>query len=371
MKVLLLGKFYPVVGGVEKVMYDLMQGLSARGIDCDMLCCNAEAGVPARVLRLNAHARILCVKAISKKFSTMISFQMVSRLRRIASDYDIIHVHHPDPMAALALLLSGYRGKVVLHWHSDILSQRLLLPLYLPLQRWLIARADTVVGTTPVYLQGSAHLRHALGKCVSLPIGISGMEWDDAGAARIRARYPGRTIIFSLGRLVHYKGFEYLVEAATHLSDDYMILIGGSGELKTQLEQQIAARGVGSRVKLLGRVADADLPAYFRACHLFCLSSIQKTEAFAIVQVEAMSCGRPVVATRIPESGVAWVNAHGVSGLNVPIKDGRALADAFVSILEDEGRYAQLSKGARQRFEEVFQLDEMIEKCLGIYRSVL
>jgi rhamnosyl/mannosyltransferase len=82
----------------------------------------------------------------------MVSPAMVSHLRMIASEYDIIHVHHPDPMAALALRLSGYQGKVVLHWHSDIVKQKKLLSLYLPLQKWLIRRADLIVGTTPVYL---------------------------------------------------------------------------------------------------------------------------------------------------------------------------------------------------------------------------
>lgn len=79
-------------------------------------------------------------------------------ITKINSNYDIIHIHHPDPMAAFALLLSGYKGKVVLHWHSDILKQRFLLKFFMPLQNWLIKRSDMIVGTTPVYVAQSPHL---------------------------------------------------------------------------------------------------------------------------------------------------------------------------------------------------------------------
>lgn len=85
----------------------------------------------------------------------MLSPAMIFRLRKINKEYDIIHIHHPDPMACLALFLSGYKGPVVLHWHSDILKQKMLLKLYSPLQNWLLRRAKVIVGTTPVYVQES------------------------------------------------------------------------------------------------------------------------------------------------------------------------------------------------------------------------
>ena len=120
MKVLQLGKFYPIRGGVEKVMWDLTSGLSARGIDCDMLCAELEKD---EIIHLNEHGRVICLKAWMKKAATMIAPKMISWLRKHKDEYDIIHVHHPDPMACLALRLSGYKGRVILHWHSDILKQ--------------------------------------------------------------------------------------------------------------------------------------------------------------------------------------------------------------------------------------------------------
>ena len=95
-----------------------------------------------------------------------------------------------------------------------------------------------------------------------------------------------------------------------------------------------------------------------------------KTEAFAIVQVEAMASRKPVVSTRIPGSGVAWVNVDQESGITVETHSAKALSDAFKTILEDKALYDRLAQGARKRYETVFRKDKMIEKCLEIYGSL-
>ena len=369
LNVLQLGKFYPLRGGVEKVAYDLMVGLSERGIHCDMLCASGGGGW--RSFSVNGCARLIGCHTWLKAYATMIAPSMVSTLRAIAPRYDIIHIHHPDPMAGLALFLSGYKGRVVVHWHSDIQKQKHLLKFYLPLQEWLLGRADLVIGTTPVYLKESPFLRAVQHKCVCLPIGVSPMQPAPQAAARIKARYGGRKIVFSLGRLVAYKGYRFLVEAAQYLGDGFVVLIGGTGELKADLQREIDSLGLRGKVELLGRIADSDLPAYYGACDVFCLSSVQKTEAFGIVQIEAMSCGKPVVATRIPQSGVAYVNAHGVSGLNVEPGNARELARAIMAITKDGQTYAKYSAGASRRYGEMFTKERMIEKCLEIYDKKL
>ena len=92
-----------------------------------------------------------------------------------------------------------------------------------------------------------------------------------------------------------------------------------------------------------------------------------KTEAFGIVQIEAMSCGTPVVATRIPESGVSWVNEEGVSGLNAEPADVRSLADAILGVEEKE---KQFSDGAKRRFGQLFSKEIMINKIIATYEDL-
>lgn len=365
LSILQLGKFYPIKGGVEKVAYDLMMGLSSRNDRCDLLCATVSGKGQTR--QMNPNAKLIECHSWGKTAATMIAPSMITTFRRICCNYDIVHVHHPDPMAAVTLWLSGYKGKVVLHWHSDILKQRILLKLYRPLQDWLLRRADLIIGTSPVYLKESPFLKHVQDKTICLPIGVSAIVPDEAAVEKLGQRYGGKKIVFSLGRLVPYKGFTHLIDAARYLSNDYVVLIGGTGTLRNKLEKKIHRLGLENKVMLLGRIPKNELPAYFGASKVFCLPSVQKTEAFGIVQIEAMSCGKPVVATRIPHSGVAWVNQHGVSGLNVTPGNARELAQAIQHIADDDAVYEQYSVSAKNRYQDLFTKERMIDNSLRIY----
>lgn len=368
-RVLQLGKFHPIKGGVEKVMYAFMLGLSSRGIACDMLCASDDEEVG--ITQVTPKARLIKVKTWTKQFSTMIAPDMVSTLRRICARYDIIHIHLPDPMAVVALMASGYKGKVVAHWHSDILKQRLLLQLFKPLQAWIIRRADLVLGTSPVYVQESKALRGAQNKVNYLPIGVRERAPEPEMVEMIRNQYPGKKIVYSMGRLVEYKGYEYLIEAASLLPDNYVVLIGGSGPLKGELQEMIQKYQLQRKVFILGFIPREVESAYYGACDVFCLSSTIKTEAYAIVQVEAMSCGRPIVATNIPGSGVSWVNQHGVSGLNVEPRSSKELAQAIQMICEDAYLYERLSMGALYRYHKLFTLEAMTDGLVSHYKRLL
>jgi len=361
MRVLQIGKFYPVRGGVEKVMLDLTEGLASRGVACDMLCaCNEPP--KRRVIEVGTNSKIICIPALTKLAATMIAPGMISYLRCHCREYDLIHIHHPDPMAALALRLSGYRGPVVLHWHSDILKQKTIKKFFLPLQKWLLRRTSLIVGTTPIYVRESPDLKDFQDKVCYLPIGV------DPITAVARRRDPDTKTIFALGRFVEYKGYEYMIRAAAMLPKGYRLVIGGQGPLKPEMEA--LARQLGADVTFLGWVSYEERAELFASCDLFLLSSITKTEAFAIVQIEAMSCGKPVVATKIPASGVSWVNEDGVSGLNVPICDSRALAEAIQKILGDPEVYEKFSSGAKARYEELFTRSKMIDGVLNIYNRI-
>lgn len=368
-RILQLGKFHPIKGGVEKVMYTFLIGLDRHGIACDMLCASADEEVGET--EISSSSSLFKTKTIIKLAATMISPQMIQTLKQICHDYDLIHIHQPDPMATLALLLSGYKGKVVVHWHSDIVKQRVLLQAYKPLQSWLIRRADRILGTTPIYVQESPALKRAQHKVDYLPIGVRKRVAEEHLVAMIRNKYPGKKIIFTMGRLVGYKGYEYLIEAASLLPDDYVILIGGSGPLKGELQDTVKSFLLNRKVRIIGFVPRELESAYYAACDVFCLSSTIKTEAYAIVQAEAMSAGKPVIATNIPGSGVSWVNQHGVSGLNVEPGNSRELAQAIRTICEDKGLYERLSLGAMRRYEDNFTLEAMTLGLIEIYKQLL
>jgi Glycosyltransferase len=365
LKILQLGKFYPIKGGVEKVAYELMLGVSSRGIRCDMSCAASRGN--GKIHIINDHASLITTKSLTKLASTMISPNMIFALKKFCDRYNIIHVHHPDPMACVALFLSGYKGRVILHWHSDIIKQRVLLNFYRPLQSWLIKRADIIIGTTPTYLEESPFLKGYKEKLRCIPIGIDPVNVDEYSSRQLRKKYGNKKIVFSLGRLVEYKGYEYLIESAKYLPEDYIILIGGTGPLKESLEEKIRVNNLSSKVEMIGRIEDSDLSKYYAGCDIFCLPSIYKTEAFGIVQIEAMSCGKPIVATSIPHSGVPWVNKNNISGINVMPRSSKELADAIIKITSNTSVYNKYSIGAKERFNALFRKEKMIESCLEVY----
>lgn len=357
-KILQVGKFYPpIVGGIETTMQDICNGINASGLTCDVLCSNSIKSFQLDIL--DSKARIYRTKSYGKVANTSITPQMIYFLKNIGKSYDIIHLHLPDPMANLALLCANLHNKIViLHWHSDIIKQKYLLQVYKPLQSWLLKRANVIIGTSPKYIEQSKTLQAYKHKCISIPLGTT------PPILNLSTKHQNPKMLLAIGRLVKYKGFEYAIKMMQYLPQDYCLCIGGKGELESSLKALVSSLNLKHRIFFLGFVADKDLPELYAKSGIFILSSITKNEAFGLVQIEAMSHGVPVVSCSIEGSGVDWVNQNGYSGIVVPPKDPKALAQA---VLEISKNYDFYSKNAIQRFQEHFTKEKMISSLKDLY----
>lgn len=371
MRVLQVSKFYPPAqGGIETVAWELSQGLRAAGVTMNVLCANRA---PRSVVeRAAAGYTVWRAASFGRVLSTSVTPALAGHLARLARDHDILHVHMPDPAAALALWLTRPRAKLVLHWHSDVIRQRTALKLYAPLQNWLLERADAVIATSDSYAAASQALKAWSGKLQVVPIGIS----DNAGlvnaaaVAAIRQQVRQRRIVFALGRMTYYKGFDVLIDAAQRLPDDVAVIIGGDGELLDHYRHDVARRGLAGKVLLPGHLPDDELPSWFAACDVFCLPSNARSEAYGVAMLEAMVMGKPVVAADIAGSAVPWVNEHGTTGLNVAVGDARALADGIGLLLADPALRTRFGHAARQRYLDHFTAARMTERTLALYRRL-
>lgn len=369
MKVLQLGRYYPPhVGGIETVLFEITEGLNAKGLQCDVLCSNQSNALE---ISLTNGYKIIRAPSYAQILSTSISPSLIFQLRRIIQQYDVIHLHHPDPMATVALLLSRPSQKIVVHWHSDIIRQKLALFFYRPIQEKLLRRSDRIIVTSKNYLDTSQHLLHFKEKAVVIPIGINaGMVANKEKLAELKARFANKTVVFGLGRHVYYKGFEYLIDSAGYLDDSFVIIIGGDGPLTPSLIKRVEEKGLGSKVVFTGRISESEIHSYFELCDIFCLSSIERTEAFGVVLLEAMSLGKPLVATNIPGSGANWINQHNHTGLNVEPKDAQALAQAFLSIISNEVLRKSFAQKSKERYYEKFTRDAMVTQIISMYSSM-
>lgn len=320
--------------------------------------------------------KVLRVRALGKLASQPIGLNYFRLLLREGQQADIVHLHAPNMLAAIASVMLGRRPQLVIHWHSDVVNKGLLGLLSKPLEAIMLRRADRVICTSPTYFEASKPLKKFSNKVVVIPLGVPEKEAPSEENANhllpadLQDRLKDRRLILSIGRLVPYKGFEHLIDAAAMLPEDMVVVIVGTGPLQAALEARISKIGVRDQVILTGQLNDCALRNLFARADLYCMPSVERSEAFGVVLVEAMSWQIPIVATDIPGSGVPWVNKHGESGLNVPPGNARAIADACRIILGDKEIHSKFSFASRRRFEEEFQENIAIERVMELYRDI-
>jgi rhamnosyl/mannosyltransferase len=280
---------------------------------------------------------------------------------------DLIHLHLPNPVGVAAYLASGFRGPLVVSYHSDNLRINPFTEALGHLVHRVLRRAQTVIVSSEKYIESSPVLSAHREKCRVVPWGISLDPFDQnhrLEVEEIRRRH-GPNLLLGVGRLVSYKGFIHLIRALPRTGAKLLII--GTGPQKKALESEIKALNLEDRALLLGEVEDA-VP-YFQACDIFVLPSVNRAEAFGIVQLEAMACRKPVINTRI-DSGAPSVSLDGVTGLTVSPENPEALARAINRLLEEEALRVEYGKAARQRVESEFTLEQMVKKTLEIYSAV-
>jgi glycosyltransferase involved in cell wall biosynthesis len=365
-KVLQIGKYYPPArGGIETHLEQLCQLLKSE-VELEVVVANHGDGEKMDILDGVPVRRLRTSVTIA---GAPICPQLPLAIRQ--ANADIIHIHTPHPTALLGYLVSGAKGRLVCTYHSDIVRQRILGTLLAPLQNSAFRRAKAIIASSPNLLASSPLLSRHKDRSVVVPFGVQYSQYQSPvpqAVNAIRARF-GVPIVLAIGRLVYYKGFEFLIRAIAGLRAPAVLLIIGDGPLRSALEAQIRALGLSDRIHLLGNVADTT--PYYQACDLFVLPSIARSEAFGIVQLEAMACGKAVINTNIGGSGVTFVSRNGVTGLTVPPADASALESAISRLLGDDQLRTRLGQSGRQCVREKFTLKAMLDHTLAIYQRVM
>jgi glycosyltransferase involved in cell wall biosynthesis len=365
LSILQIGKFYPpYAGGMETHLEDLSAHLR-RFANVRAIVANTDRrSVTERVSGITVHR----AGTVAYLAGAPISPGMVNAIRR--SPAHIVHIHWPNPAAVLAYLASGHRGRLVLTYHSDIVRQKIGASLFRPILKLVMARCSAIICTSRNYVETSPDLRPFRDLCHVVPYGIA-MEKlavpDRAIVEDLRRRY-GPRIVLAVGRLVYYKGFEYLIRAMKSVNARAVIV--GDGPLCEKLRSLSISCGVTDRVVFAGEKNGKDLVPYFHAADVFALPSIARSEAFGIVQLEAMACGKPVINTNL-DSGVPSVSLDNITGLTVPPADSESLAAAINKLLDDDDLRSRYGEAGRTRVAQEFTVETMVRRTSRIYGQVL
>lgn len=351
MKILQVYKdvFPEVNGGIERYIHDLSFFLSSSGHDVQILV----AGGGRRQIGT------LGIEGVWSPFRLLSNPVAPGYTRFLEqTDADVIHFHLPLPSAvtAMAAVRKKFRKPYVVTYHSDIVRQAFLMPLYGPVLRRFLMGAAGVIATSDNYIRSSAYLKN-LRNCESIPIGV------DLDVFKPDIEVKKKYYLF-VGRFRRYKGIFVLLEAWKQMSNPPSLILAGGGGLIKKARKNIELNKL--PVSIMSDVSDSELIQLYQGAKALILPSILRSEAYGMVQVEAMACGTPVISSDLP-TGVTFINNHNETGLHFATGNSSELISAVEKLEESHDLRKRLSENALLRAHNLFSgsaLFGKVEECL-------
>lgn len=356
MKILQVNKlYYPWIGGIESHVKSLSEGLKKSGINVKVLVCNHRFRFEIVTIEGVEVKRIPSFGIFwSMPLSPFFPFFLSSYIK----NFDLVHFHLPFPL--VHLFPDKLRNKrYVITWHSDIVRQRYVLNLMKPSLIKFLKRSSKIIVTSKRIIDSSELLQTFKSKIEIVPYGIDYKYYKPSIG-------EGEYILF-VGRLVYYKGLEYLIKAMKKINSQ--LLIVGDGPLKPKLINMCHDLGLSSRVRFLGNVDKDRLIDIYSKSLFLVLPSMEKAETFGLVQLEAMASGKPVINTDLP-TAVPEVCPNGECGITVPPKNVERLKEAINTLLYNEELRKQYGHNALQKVISEYSLEKMIKRIVNLYNSL-
>ncbi len=348
MRILQLSKYYPPAhGGLELVAEFFSRAFVDRGDDVAVLALGKEDGTyqgrfGERVIQGRED-----IKLRSSPFSLSYLQEFRRYLRRERPDYVLVHLPHPfahELIGWTKSLLQGSKTKIVGVYHSDIINQVFLRDAYnLHFSRSL-GLYDFFVCSSPHLRRSSAILSQIPdAKMQILPFCV------DAHLAPVARRPAFRGRFLSIGRLVPYKGYDFLIDAFRRLP--YELTIIGGGPLGEKLRAMAPPN-----VQFTGEVSDAEKLRLLDDHDGLIMSSVNRAEAYGMTIVEAFARGLPVVASDV-DTGVSFLVRDGETGLMFGIRDEASLRRKLETFGENPALIGQLALRAQEFYQRELTYD--------------
>ncbi len=286
--------------------------------------------------------------------------------------YDVIHSHWPLPMGipAQAGAWTSKKTRLVATFHGAEVALAKRKSHYAPVLRRITRNLDAAIANSN---STAATVRELTGvKATVIPFGPPRGAVDLDRSPEKSRPDDGLPIVLAVGRVIERKGFPVLVRAAERLRGRARIVIVGGGEYEPVVRREIEKTGTGDVVTLAGRLSNAALADLYRDCAVFCLPAIVdsrgETEGLGVVLIEAMSHGKPVVASRL--GGIVDAVEDDENGLLVPPNAPDALAEALLRVIGDEKLANRLGEAGRERARRLFSWESVAERHLEVYSAV-
>lgn len=349
--------FPEVFGGIP---YAIAQAMVVRPdlFEHELLVCSTDPD--AEQNRMEGVERVRSFgNLMSLPLAPLYPFRLWQKMR----DADAVVLHAPFPLADLVLGL-GLRRRVplIVYWHSDIVSQKFFGRLLRPLLMATLNRASAILLSDPriLHRQELVDRFGAKLKALPYPVDLSRFILTHEEAKKVealRTAYP--RMVLAVGRLVKYKGYDVLIEAARSINGQIVII--GDGIEREALARDIASGGMEDRVLMPGSLSERDLIVHLHAAQVYTMPSVTNAETFGIAQLEAMAAGCPIVNTAL-ETAVPLVARDGIEAITVAPRDAVGLAQAINLLLDDPKMHQSRADAAKMRAAS-FSTDAFASVC--------
>jgi len=387
-KVLHIGKYYPpFMGGIENFMQLLMKqqalpGQTKNNCIVKALVHNHQMSSTLQketidnieIIRVPSYGRLLFAPV-----SPLFPYYLHKTLKSFQPD--ILHIHMPNT-SVFWLLFSSLAKNIpwVIHWHSDVVITKhdkllsLAYSLYKPFEKRMLKKAKAIIATSPDYLKTSLALKEWQTKSHIIPLALNNSEQSATISNNIKTADnlwgDSSTRLLSIGRLTYYKGHQDLIKAMVNIPDAKLIIVG-HGEQQKQLENLIKQLNLNEQVTLAGRLDNDTLNNLLQDCDIFCLSSIERTEAFGLVLLEAMSYSKPIVITRVKGSGMNWVTQNNQTALFAEKQNPEDLAEKINSLISNKELAKKLGNNGYKRLTKHFNIKTIEQQTEQVYQFCL
>ncbi len=354
--VLHLSKYYlPNLGGIESAVKSITESNNPN-FEHTVLTNSKN-----NEIRLLDNVRVVDRKSFSI-FSQPISLGYCLWYVLNRKKYSIIHLHLPNYVSALLILLFPPK-KLIVHWHASIdkVHGNIFLYALKVLEMRVLSLSSKIIIGTKSYANGTKILSKFNNKIEIIPYGCE---------SSLIAGVKKENLLISVGRLVHYKGYLELIKHI-EIPNDWCWRIVGNGPLFNEIKKIIEVNGLNDKIQVYNHLNDEEVKKMLSRSKIFLFPSLTRQESFGISQIEAISAGCVPINFDIPGSGVGELIKNNIYGFSIEHKNYSKFNNAIYKLVKSEDLFNEFSDEAIKNYNKFFTRVSFTDQVFMVYKKLI
>lgn len=358
--------YYPYISGMTEYIRLIAEEL-AKNYDVTVLSSNHDNLKTEEIIN---GVKVVRAPIICKISKGTVSYKFVLLARKLSKNADIVNIHLPMLESALLSYLIN-KNKLIATYHCDLnlpdtMINNIIVKIMDLSNKICLSRAKVMINTSIDYAENSRIAKKYINKAIGVGAPIKKLN-------EVHVDKDGMKNIGFCGRIVEEKGIDVLLKAYEELSNKYdnlRLLIGGDyknvagGSIYPQLKEYINSKKL-KNVEFIGKICEEKMSEFYSSLDVFVLPSINSLEAFGMVQIEAMMCGVPVVASNLP--GVRTIVQNTGMGVICKTNDFKDLARGIEDVINRRELYIK----SRKHIESVYSTDVVVKKHIECFEEII